>query len=367
MADMRFESLKYRNFRNIGSLEFNTSASDVVLEGVNGQGKTNILESIYALSYGSSFRTQNFREMIAFGQSEMFLSGVVLTDDGDRRLIEYSIRDGKREIFLDGKKIQDRKEIIYSFPCIVFSHEDIDFIKGEPENRRRFFDQTFSMFDPAYLDELRRYRLILNQRNAALKNGQYSLIPLYDGRLALYGLNIMNARRQGIEGFNSLFSALYKKISRTEKNLTINYQPSWKDLDGIDDIISYLDSTRERDIKMNTTTSGIHRDRFTVYDEMGPFVQTGSTGQVRLASLLFRVAEARYFTEKTRKYPILLLDDVLLELDTVKRASFLNELSGYSQAFYTFLPRENYFDGSEKTVLRYIVKEGKVENAAEAN
>ncbi len=364
---MRFESLKYRNFRNIGSLEFNTAASDVVLEGVNGQGKTNILESVYALSYGSSFRTQNFREMIKFGENSLYLSGVVLTDDGDRRVIEYTIKDGKREIVLDGKKIIDRKELIYSFPCIVFSHEDIDFIKGEPESRRRFFDQTFSMYDPSYLDELRRYRVILNQRNAALKNGQYSLIPLYDGRLALYGLNIMRSRSRGIEGFNSLFAALYKKISRTDKNLDIRYQPSWKDLDSVEDIVSYLDSTRERDIKMNTTTSGIHRDRFTVFDDMGPFVQTGSTGQVRLASLLFRVAEAKYFTEKTKKYPILLLDDVLLELDSVKRASFLNELSGYSQAFYTFLPRENYFDDSVKSVLRYIVNEGQVENAAEKN
>lgn len=363
---MRFESLKYRNFRNIGSLEFNSAASDIILEGVNGQGKTNILESVYTLSYGSSFRTQNFREMVSFGESNMYLSGVVLTDEGDRRVIEYSIKDGKREILLDGKKIMDRKELIYNFPSIVFSHEDINFVKGEPENRRRFFDQTFSMYNPSYLDEIRRYRVILNQRNAALKNGQYSLIPLYDGRLAIYGLEITKARREGLEGFKNIFSNLYKKISQTDKNLDIVYQPSWKDLDSVDDIVSYLESTRERDKKMNTTTSGIHRDKFTVFDEMGPFVQTGSTGQIRLASLLFRVAEASYFTEKTKKYPILLLDDVLLELDSTKRASFLNELSGYSQAFYTFLPRENYFDFSDKSYLRYIVKEGRLENAEKA-
>ena len=125
-----------------------------------------------------------------------------------------------------------------------------------------------------------------------------------------------------------------------------------------EDIIGILEDTVERDIKMQTSTSGIHRDRFVVKDSNGIFSQTGSTGQIRLCSLLFRIAEARSFERATGRKPILLLDDVLLELDDRKRSLFLEEMSDYSQAFYTFLPRESYFSDEGKSPVSYEVREG---------
>lgn len=358
---MRFRSIRYSSFRNIRNRELLCDSDNIILKGINGQGKTNVLESVYVLSYGSSFRTSNIREMIRSGEDEMHLSAEVLTDDGDSSYIDYYIKDRKRRILLNGKEIKDRKELIYNFPCIVFSHEDIDFIKGEPENRRRFFDQTFSMYDPLYLDDCRRYRLILNQRNAAIKNGQISLLSLYNERLARYGLQIMEKRTRGIYEFNQIFPVLYSRISGTDKHIDIKYSPSWSSFTSVEEIVQYLESTQERDMKLCTTSSGIHRDKYIVEDEMGPFIQTGSTGQIRLASLLFRVAEERFFIQKTGKKPILLIDDVLLELDSDKRAAFLNELSDYSQAFYTFLPRENYFSERKESLIEYEVKEGDFE------
>ena len=117
-----------------------------------------------------------------------------------------------------------------------------------------------------------------------------------------------------------------------------------------------------RDMKMMTTTSGIHRDRFSVMSQSGPFSSIGSTGQIRLCSILFRISEAKYFTEKTGKKPILLIDDVLLELDDRKRALLLSELDGYSQAFFTFLPRESYF-GEKRDSIVYSVSNGEFSNA----
>ena len=224
--------------------------------------------------------------------------------------------------------------------------------------RRKFFDQTLSMYDPIYLNYIRSYRNILAQRNAAIKNNQISLLDIYDVKLANLGFEIIKSRKTMVNEFNEIFPFLYKKISGTEKNITVNYRSSWEEKENPNQIIEYLKETHDRDIKLLTTTSGIHRDRFTVNDENGPLVITGSTGQIRLASLLFRIAEARIFKDKTGKDPILLLDDVLLELDDIKRARFLEELTSYCQAFYTFLPRESYFNEKKESIIEYNVCEG---------
>ena len=354
---MHFKSIKFYNFRNINNGIVLFDKDDIILEGMNGQGKTNILESVYTLCYGNSFRTQVSREMIKHGERIMNLSAII-EDEDDIYEVSYSLELNKRKIILNGKEVKDRKELIYLFPCIVFTHDDIDFIKGEPEMRRKFFDQTLSMYDPIYLNYIRSYRNILAQRNAAIKNNQISLLDIYDVKLANLGYEIIKSRKTMVNEFNEIFPLLYKKISGTEKNITVNYRSSWEEKENPNQIIEYLKETHDRDIKLLTTTSGIHRDRFTVNDENGPLVITGSTGQIRLASLLFRIAEARIFKDKTGKDPILLLDDVLLELDDIKRAKFLNELTSYCQAFYTFLPRESYFNEKKESIIEYNVCEG---------
>ena len=344
---MKFRKVSLSNFRNISSASLETDAEDIVLTGMNGQGKTNFLEAIYILCYGSSFRTSHLKQAVMHGEEGFTLSADFENEYGETERITTSFYEGKRKILLDGKEITDRKELIYRFPCIAFTHEDIDFIKGEPDTRRRFFDQMMSLHSPLFFDNSRSYRIMLMQRNAAIKTNP-SLIHLYDERLASIGLDIMAARAAAIYDFNKIFPELFRKISGTDMELEIKYQPSWSDMTEKDEIVSYLESTEERDLKMSCTTSGIHRDRFSVMYGGIPFSSIGSTGQIRLCSLLFRISESIYFSRMTGRKPVILLDDVLLELDDRKRSLILSELSGYSQAFYTFLPREKYFDEGKK-------------------
>lgn len=344
---MKFRKVSLSNFRNISSASLETDAEDIVLTGMNGQGKTNFLEAIYILCYGSSFRTSHLKQAVMHGEEGFTLSADFENEYGETERINTSFYEGKRKILLDGKEITDRKELIYRFPCIAFTHEDIDFIKGEPDTRRRFFDQMMSLHSPLFFDNSRSYRIMLMQRNAAIKTNP-SLIHLYDERLASIGLDIMAARAAAIYDFNKIFPELFRKISGTDMELEIKYQPSWSDMTEKDEIVSYLESTEERDLKMSCTTSGIHRDRFSVMYGGIPFSSIGSTGQIRLCSLLFRISESIYFSRMTGRKPVILLDDVLLELDDRKRSLLLSELSGYSQAFYTFLPREKYFDEGKK-------------------
>jgi len=349
-------------FRNIRDRQIDTSAKQIILTGENGQGKTNVLEAVYMLCYGTSFRTQNIKELVTHGRESFYLCSVFEDSQGLERKAEVIFSDGKKHIRLDGKDIKDRKELIYCLPCIVFSHDDIEFVRGEPENRRRFFDQTMTMYDPVFFDDLRRYKLILKQRNAAIKDQRTELLDIYDQKLASYGLQIMKSRRAVADSFSAIFPDIYNAVSLEDRGIEISYRPSWNEDIGIDGVLEKLESQRDVDLKMNTTTSGPHRDRFLINDRNGLFTSSASTGQMRLASLVFRSAQAAFYRQKTGQNPIFLIDDVLLELDSQKRARYLSYLGHYNQAFFTFLPEEKYFgsmfDMEESQTLMYTVREG---------
>lgn len=358
--------VQFAQFRNLRTATLPVGKKQVLFVGENGQGKTNFLEALYLLCYGNSFRTQNIREIPTAGTSDFKLSASFLDEEQKVHQLGFLYKNGKKYCKIDGKNVIDRKELIYTIPCIVFSHEDISFVNGEPEYRRKFFNQTMSMYDELFFDDLRHYNLILRQRNQAIKDKQYSLLGVYDTQLASYGLHIQNARTKAVYEFNQIFPSLYKKVSGTDWDVSVSYRPSWGNCATEDDICNVLLNTRDRDYILQTTSSGIHRDRFVVTSGDELFASRGSTGQVRLASLLFRLAQMRFFHEKTGRNPIILVDDVFLELDYEKRAKFLDTIDGYDQAFFTFLPEEKYFRSlSNKEMLVYDVSRGEFANHAE--
>ena len=363
---MLIRRLVVDGFRNISDREIDTSARQVILTGENGQGKTNLLEAVYVLCYGMSFRTQNLREAVQYGKDMFYLSSVFQDSQDLERKAEISFTEGRKHIRIDGKEIKDRKELIYCLPCIVFSHDDIEFVRGEPENRRKFFDQTMTMYDPVFFDDLRRYKNVLRQRNAAIKEQRYELLDIYDDKLVRYGMPIMKARSSVCSSFSAIFPDIYNNVSLEDRGIQIKYRPSWGEDETYESLVEKLYLQRDTDIKMSTTTSGPHRDRFLITDRNGVFVNGASTGQMRLASLVFRSAQAAFFRQKTGMNPIFLIDDVLLELDAQKRARYLSYLGHYNQAFFTFLPEEKYFgsfiDYDAGDTIRYKVEGGRFIN-----
>lgn len=357
---MRFTEIKTVQFRNLESRAIPVDKRQVFLIGSNGQGKTNFLEAIYTLCYGSSFRSVQLRELANHAYKDFKITGVYEGQDKLLHSLVLEYRDSKRTVSLDGREIKDRKELIYNIPCIVFSHDDIAFIRGEPEERRRFFDQTMSMYDPLFFDDMRRYRSVLRQRNLAIKENRLNLLDVYDLQLAKYGLSIQQERSKAVYEFDQIFPEMYRRVSQTDVDIHIHYNPSWGKCATEEEIVEYLLENRQRDLNLFTTTSGIHRDRFNIKDENGPFSQSGSTGQLRLASLIFRTAQMAFFHKKTGKQPLILVDDVLLELDFTKREMFLELMDGYSQAFFTFLPDEHYFSSlAGEEALLYSVQDGR--------
>jgi DNA replication and repair protein RecF len=246
-------------------------------------------------------------------------------------------------------------DLIENIPCIVFAHQDLSFISGSPEMGRRFFNQTLSLFDPLFIGLLRSYRKLLKSRNILLKEGNRTLLSAYTGNLAELGLQIQRRREGIIEEFNATFSHLFTGISDLTGETSIRYRSSWPGGTTTDGVIDFMAKREHRDLSLETTTSGPHRDRFVIMHNGREFSHIASTGQVRLCSLILRIAQANFFSAKTGKRPVLLLDDVLLELDAAKRERFIEKLPAFEQAFFTFLPDEQFRKYSDDDTLIYHV------------
>lgn len=353
---MAFTYLRSFGFRNLADETVKIDAPEVFLVGENGQGKSNFLEALHYVCYGSSFRTRKPEHLLRTGTKTFRL--VATVSEPDQLLDEVSItyEEKKRLICFDGKTVQDRKELLERFPCFVFCHGDIEFIVGAPESQRLFFDQTLSLLDHKYIDLLRGYRQILRSRNACIKDGHNELLSVYDDQLVEYGRRLIKERTGVVNEFNETLSEVFERTAQINAEVGIRYLPSWKE--GQEE--ATLRRLRERDLAFGTTTSGPHRDRYRFLRDGREFTDTASTGQLRLLSLVLRTAQVRYYWRKTSRRPLLLLDDVLLELDHKRRERFLNDLPPYEQAFFTFLPQEPYASYRKADTLIHEVVSGTV-------
>ena len=375
---MPFLYQTFYNFRNLKNDTIDLSNREVYFVGENGQGKSNILESLYYAAYGISFRTHIDSQIVKKGEKDFSINAFYKNEKETSTKISVIFENGKKRIEKDSKKIHDRKELINTIPCILFCHDDMRFATGEPEYRRFFIDQSLTLYDNLYIDDLRNYKKVLKSRNQVLKNKQYDMLDVYDEQLVQYGLVVQQKRKKAIFQFNEIFGKIYEEISGIE-GVSISYEPSWKitNPQNVDnsvqnsgnvsekiffpasqDIISLLLSRRDSDKVLETTLSGPHRDKINFIKAGRPFVQIASTGQCRLISLLLRVAQAIYYTRATGLKPVLLMDDVLLELDPDKRAKLTAMLPEYEQLFCTFLPGEPYERYMHDTTKVYKIDKG---------
>jgi len=248
---------------------------------------------------------------------------------------------------------------------VVFCHEDFTFAAGDPERRRFFFDQCAGMLSLSYIDVLRSYKRILKQRNAALKESAYDLLEAMDPLFVSYGLELMKARRALHLRFQEEFPGLYESVALLGRKVDLTYASNWPQDSSMDSALELLAARRESEVLFGTTRTGPHRDRWNFSCEGEVFTDRASTGQLRLVSLILRVIEARAYAGQTSRWPVLLLDDVLLELDVGRRRRFLDLLPGPgqgAQAFFTFLPEEPWTEYGNGDTIVYKVSHGRFQN-----
>lgn len=353
-------SVSYVNYRNLQDSTIDLLSKEIYFVGENGQGKSNLLESIYYSAYGNSFRTRSDAEIIKEGEKNFSVRTLYREENGSTDNIFITYENQKKKIDRNGKYIKDRKELINTMPCVLFCHDDLDFAAGEPEKKRFFIDQCLSMYDVLYVTLNRDYKKILKSRNLCLKEKKYEMLDVLDFQLAKNGIEIQRKRKSTIFKFNQIFGKLYEKIAGID-GVSIKYLPSWKE-DGneIDEAkaLSILAEKREMDKVIQTTMSGPHRDRIVFVRNGKNFVPNASTGQRRLLAILLRFSQSIYYSHVNGKKPVLLMDDVLLELDPDKRQSVTALLPAYDQLFCTFLPGEPYGRYKRSTTKVYKIEKG---------
>ncbi len=360
---MRLLSLKainFRNFTNLDNFKIDESIRDIYLVGNNGQGKTNLLEAIYYVCFGSSFRTNYNKRLIQNNKKEAYLFSEITDDDNQKRTISVKLFENKgKEIRIDSKTVNDRKILIQNTACIVFTHEDMVFINGSPDKKRWFINQTTSLVNNKFIDLLINYSKILKNRNMALKHKQYDVFDLYDDRLIDYGILIKQKRLNIVKEFNKTLKAIFSAIVG-ENDIELIYKPSWV-TDSKNDIERELNKSKDRDKLFGNTFTGPHRDIFEFIVSGKNFVHFASTGQIRLLAIILRIAQLQFVTHSTNKKHIILVDDVLLELDQDKKKSILKQINDYEQAFFTFLPDTTLIDSGRSSAVTFSVLNGNVE------
>ena len=240
---MPFKRARFSSFRNLQDQEIGTDAERVFLIGENGQGKTNFLEALYYLCYGSSFRGAVDAQIPVAGASGFGLTGIWAEPGAGLGLddeISVRVEGAAKDIRLNGKPLKDRKELVMHNPAVVFCHEDFTFAAGDPERRRFFFDQCAGMLSLAYIDSLRAYKRVLKQRNAALKESAYDLLDALDPLIVTHGMDLMEARRRLHGRFQREFPSLYGVVSLLDAPVDLAYSPSWPERASSDALLAAL-------------------------------------------------------------------------------------------------------------------------------
>jgi DNA replication and repair protein RecF len=311
--------LSLRNFRNHPLLELKFDQPFAYIHGANGSGKTSILESIYFMATTKSHRTSEEKELIK--QNEPFAQIKLISDD-DRYEIVLS-KTGKRAS-INGVEKRKLSDYIGHLRVVMFAPEDLDLIKGSPQDRRQFLDLEWMQLNKTYLRQLNTYKNILKQRNSLLKkitvDDDYTFLNILGDQLYDSASEIISERRQFINALNEHLKVVYARFSTHQ--VSIIYHPD-QDEKGLK---QYLSKQQKHDILYQSTGAGPHRDDFSMDFNGLDAKSYASQGEQRLIVVALKLALLRLIEAKTGKQVVLLLDDVLSELDQEKQNIFLEQL-----------------------------------------
>jgi DNA replication and repair protein RecF len=351
------KNIKLNNFRNYTYKEIEFSPKTNIFYGENANGKTNILEAMYICSTGKSFRTRKDSEMILFDKKYGSVD-ITFIKEGREKKINFLIADNnKKQIKINGIKISKISEIFGNMTVVLFSPEDIDFVKGEPNIRRKFFDILISQIKPSYIFLLQEYYNILEQRNKLLKTNRKINdieMDIWDERLASLNIKIKNIRKFYIEKLAPYFTLYSKEISEQKEESTLVYKTQIKEDE--EEILKKLKEKRNQDFERGFTSVGVHRDDYKIKINELEIENFGSQGQIRTAILSLKLAQKEIIEEETGEKPILLLDDVMSELDRKRREYIAKEIKD-NQVIITCTDIEDIKIEKENTFIFKIEKQ----------
>jgi DNA replication and repair protein RecF len=362
---MHIKKLELSDFRNYEKQVLYFHEKVNIILGKNGQGKSNLLEAIYMLSMGKSFRTQKETEMIRFGADFLRVCGIF--EKGGRDTETEVMLSGEEKRFrVDGFQGSKNADLLENAYMVVFSPEDMRIVKEDPEKRRRFVDRELFQIRPLYYKDLSRYRKSLLHRNALLKEESLSgdMLDVWDEHLINYGSKIMRERNGFIEKLKRISRGIHASVTNGKEVLEIGYEPDIafaEDVEAQRDIfIGRLRECRDSDRARKFTGAGPHRDDLRVTVGGVDVRRFGSQGQQRTAALSLKLAELSIIKEETGEDAIILLDDVLSELDEERRSFLIRSLSE-NQVFISAAGMSAEIRESLPAGRVYFVSDGRAE------
>jgi DNA replication and repair protein RecF len=358
---MRFRHVTIQGFRNLPLVTVEFEGTRTFLCGANAQGKTNFLEALGYVTALRSFRGAESRALIGLGQPQTGLAFVVEHEQFGESRITVNFTPQGREVMWEQGRVTRLADFIGKFPTVVFSSQDNQLLRGSPSLRRRWLDLTLAAMDPVYLTSLQSYTRAVAERNMLLKQGgrDTAALEAFEYQLAAHAVAVMAKRNAGVVELSGLFRALHARLvpegnspsGASGEQATLQYAPDCTATPTQEDFTAMLLKNRPRDMILKTTERGPHRDDLDLLLNARPAKQFASEGQQRSLVIALRLAQAAYFKNKSGITPVLLCDDVLGELDPVRRRKFWASLEGEPQvvASGTSLPP---VDGSTWQLLQ---------------
>ncbi len=360
--------LKLVNFRNYALAETNFHPGINVLFGKNGQGKTNILESIYYLALTKSFRTSSDQNLILNKENYFRIQANLQTVQGrpHTNAIAYSLSDGKR-LTHNGQRVDRFADYIGSTPVVMLAPSDLEVSQSGPHHRRQFLDIMLSQASKLYLHHLLQYRRSLKQRNTLLQDTEpdHNLLKSWEEALVQHGSILIQKRLEAIETLDAAVKTNYLHLSGGSDKVKIVYQSSvpLKGQDSIEQLYRQaIDKARGKDFQLGTTTVGPHRDDMLFLINGKPLRAVGSQGEHKTFVISLKMGEFDFLRNIRSESPLLLFDDIFGELDSGRISNMIDTLSKIGQVFIT-TTSSNFFGKVDKWTQDthfYQIEEGSI-------
>lgn len=327
-------SLQLRDFRNYGQLELDFSDGLNGIFGLNGAGKTNILDALHYIcttrSYFSHTDQFNFRHH----SEAMELNASIQSRDRIHQISVRVVKGRKKDVQVNRVKESKLSDFIGRFPVVMIAPGDIDIINGGSEERRKLLDTGICQYDPVYTDTLVQYNKVLANRNALLKQMDdkgyvdEALLQTFDDMLVSYGTAIHAQRKIFLEQYTSYVEDAYSAISGGREKAGLVYQSHLSE----GEYVSLLKRSREKDKILHRTTRGIHLDDLELLLDGHPLKKVGSQGQQKTFVVALKLALHTLLKDRKYLYPVLLLDDIFEKFDQDRLKMLFSHLGGVPSA-----------------------------------
>ena len=343
---MKLTNLQLQNFRNYESVQLEFTDGVHVFIGENAQGKTNLMESIYALAMTKSHRTTNDKELIGWNKEFATIKGTVEKTATKTNLELQFSKKGKiaKVNYLEQKRL---RSYLGNLNVILFAPENLTLVKGSPQNRRKFVDMELGQMSSLYLYDLVEYNRVLKQRNTYLKQlaikkkqpDEY--LEVLSEMLSELASKIVFHRLDFMKQLEALAIPIHDQLSLGREKFSVSYQATIPLEDGLtpsqmkEIYMNQFKKNQTREADQATTLIGPHRDDLIFYLNEIPVQTYGSQGQQRSTVLSLKLAEIELMKLSTGEYPLLLLDDVLSELDDDRQTHLIKAIENKVQTFIT--------------------------------